>query len=46
MCPSEEDTTEHTFECNKGDKKLNLNDEIGKDWGELKLTERTREINQ
>ena len=36
-CPvfqSEEDITEHVLECNKGDKKFNLNDETGKEWGD------------
>ena len=27
MCQSEVDTTEHVLECNKGNKKFNLNDE-------------------
>ena len=35
MCQSEEDTTEHVLEFNKGDKKFNLNDERGKEWGEI-----------
>ena len=30
LCQSEEDTTEHVLECNKGDRKSNLNDERGK----------------
>ena len=29
MCQSEEDTTEHVLECN------NLNDQRGKEWGEI-----------
>ena len=47
MCQSEEDTTEHVLECNKGDKKSNLNDERGKNvkrW--QKFIERTRKTNQ
>ena len=32
MCQSEEDTTEHVLECNKGDEKCNLDDERGKEW--------------
>ena len=35
MCQSGEDTTEHVLECNKGDKNFNLNDERGKEWGEI-----------
>ena len=35
ICQSEEDTTEHVLEYNKGDKKFNLNDERGKEWGEI-----------
>ena len=35
FCQSEEDTTEHVLECNKEDKKFNLNDERGKEWGEM-----------
>ena len=35
MCQSEEDTTEHVLECNNGDKKFNLNDERGKECGEI-----------
>ena len=35
-CQSEDDTTEHVLECNKGDKKLNLNDERGKEQKEIK----------
>ena len=35
MCQSEEDTTEHALECNKGDKKFNFNDETGKEWAEI-----------
>ena len=35
MCQSEEDTTERALECNKGYKKFNLNDERGKEWGEM-----------
>ena len=35
MCQSEEDTTEHVFEFNKGEKKFNLNDERRKEWGEI-----------
>ena len=36
VCQSEDDTTEHVLECNKGDKKLNLNDERGKEQKEIK----------
>ena len=32
---SEEDTIEHVQECNKGDKKLNLNDGRGKKCGKI-----------
>ena len=32
MCQSEDDTTKHVLECNKGDKKFNLNDEREKEW--------------
>ena len=32
---SEVDTTEHVLECNTGDKKFNLNDERGKQWGDI-----------
>ena len=32
---SEEDTTQQVLECNKGDQKLTLNDERGKEWGEI-----------
>ena len=35
MCQSEEDTTEHVLEFNKGDKKFKLNEERGKEWGEI-----------
>ena len=35
MCQSEEYTSEHVLECNKGDKKFNLNDERGKEWEEI-----------
>ena len=35
MCQSEEDTTEHALECNKGDKKFNFNDETVKEWAEI-----------
>ena len=35
MCQAEADTTEHALECNKGDKKFNLNDERGKEWREI-----------
>ena len=35
MRQSEEDTTEHVLECNKGDKKFNLNANRGKGWGEI-----------
>ena len=35
ICQSEEDTTEQVLEYNKGDKKFNLNDERGKEWGEI-----------
>ena len=33
-CQSEDHTTGHVLECNKEDKKLNLNDERGKEWRE------------
>ena len=33
-CQSKEDTTEHVLECNKGDKKFNLNDERERKNGE------------
>ena len=47
MCQSEVDTTEHVLECNKRDKKFNLNDERGKEWGEIqKFIERTRKTDQ
>ena len=29
------DTREHVLECNTGDKKFNLNDERGKQWGDI-----------
>ena len=32
---SEEDTSEHVLECNAGDKKFNLNEKKGKEWGEV-----------
>ena len=35
MCQSEEDTTEHALECNKEYKNFNLNDEKGKELGEI-----------
>ena len=35
MCQSEEDSAERALECNKGYKKFNLNDERGKEWGEI-----------
>ena len=35
MCQSEVDTKEHILECNEGDKKLNLNNERSKEWGEI-----------
>ena len=35
MCQSEDDTTEHVLECNKADKKFNLNNEKGIKWGEI-----------
>ena len=35
MCQSEVDTIEYVMECNKGDKKFNLNDEREKIWGEI-----------
>ena len=35
VCQAEADTTEDALECNKGDKKFNLNDEIGKEWREI-----------
>ena len=35
MCQSEEDTTEHILKCNKGQKKLNLNDERRKEFVEI-----------
>ena len=35
MCQSGKDTTEHVLECNIGDKKFNLNDERGKERGEI-----------
>ena len=35
MCQSEVHTTKHVLECNKGDKKFNLNDERGEEWGEI-----------
>ena len=34
MGQSEEDVTEPVLQCNKGDKKFNLSDERGKEWGE------------
>ena len=33
-CQSKEDTTEHVLECNKGDKKFNLNDDRERKNGE------------
>ena len=35
MGQSEDATTEHFLECNKGDKKFNLNDKRGKEWGKI-----------
>ena len=35
MCQSELATTEHVLKCNKGNKKFNLNDERGKELGEI-----------
>ena len=32
MCQSEKVPKEHVLECNKGDKKFNLNDKRGKEW--------------
>ena len=46
MCQSEEDTTEHVLECNKGDKKFNMNDERGKEWGEIIEIYRKNNINR
>ena len=47
MCQSEVDTTEHVLECKKGDKKFNLNDERGKEWGDnVKTYRKNKEINR
>ena len=46
MYQSEEDTTEHVLECNKGDKKFNMNDERGKEWGEIIEIYRKNNINR
>ena len=48
MCQPEEDTTEHALECNKGDKKFNLNDERGKEWREIveMYRKKKRQINR
>ena len=48
-CPvfqSEEDITEHVLECNKGDKKFNLNDETGKEWGDSRNLQKYQQITQ
>ena len=46
MCQSEEDTIDLALEGNKGDKKSNLNDERGKEWGEIVEIYRARKIDQ
>ena len=48
MCQSEEDTTEHVLEFNKGDKKFKLNEEREGKNGERqqKSIERTRRADQ
>ena len=35
MCQSEDDNKDLVQQYNKGDKKFNLNDERGKEWGEI-----------
>ena len=46
MCQSEDDTTKHVLECNKGDKKFNLNDEREKEWAEIVEIYRIRKTDQ
>ena len=46
MCQSEEDTAKDVLECNKGDKKFNLNDERAKEWAEIIEIYRKNNINR
>ena len=46
MCQPEENTTEHALECNKGDKKFNLNYERGKEWRKIAEMYRKKKKNR